>query len=62
MGDLTPCAAGDVARFVNPDLGSYLRVEHEDNANAIGRAAGQAMAGVAQGLPTQWLVTFTTCR
>ena len=38
-------AAGDVASFHNPALGQRLRVEHEDNANAMGRAAGQAMAG-----------------
>ena len=40
-------AAGDVARFYNPDLGKYLRVEHEDNANTMGRAAGRAMAGAS---------------
>jgi NADPH-dependent 2,4-dienoyl-CoA reductase/sulfur reductase-like enzyme len=38
-------AAGDVAAFVNPALGTRLRVEHEDNANTMGRMAGQAMAG-----------------
>ncbi len=38
-------AAGDVANFYNPALGTRLRVEHEDNANTMGRAAGQAMAG-----------------
>jgi NADPH-dependent 2,4-dienoyl-CoA reductase/sulfur reductase-like enzyme len=38
-------AAGDVARFYNPALGTSLRVEHEDNANTMGRLAGQAMAG-----------------
>ena len=40
-------AAGDVANFVNPALGSRLRVEHEDNANTMGRIAGQNMAGRA---------------
>jgi NADPH-dependent 2,4-dienoyl-CoA reductase/sulfur reductase-like enzyme len=40
-------AAGDVARFYNPALDTRLRVEHEDNANAMGRAAGQNMAGRA---------------
>lgn len=42
-----PCiyAAGDVANFYNPALGRRLRVEHEDNANTMGRLAGQAMAG-----------------
>jgi 3-phenylpropionate/trans-cinnamate dioxygenase ferredoxin reductase component len=37
-------AAGDVARFYNPALEKFLRVEHEDNANTMGRAAGRAMA------------------
>lgn len=38
-------AAGDVANFFNPDLGKNIRVEHEDNANAMGEAAGRNMAG-----------------
>jgi NADPH-dependent 2,4-dienoyl-CoA reductase/sulfur reductase-like enzyme len=38
-------AAGDVAAFFNPALGKRLRVEHEDNANTMGRVAGQSMAG-----------------
>ena len=37
-------AAGDVARFDAPSLGR-MRVEHEDNAVTMGRAAGRAMAG-----------------
>ncbi|HKW41845.1 MAG TPA: FAD-dependent oxidoreductase [Gemmatimonadales bacterium] len=40
-------AAGDVANFENPALGSRLRVEHEDNANTMGRTAGYNMAGRA---------------
>jgi NADPH-dependent 2,4-dienoyl-CoA reductase/sulfur reductase-like enzyme len=40
-------AAGDVARFPNPALGTRLRVEHEDNANTMGHAAGRNMAGQA---------------
>lgn len=40
-------AAGDVARFFNPALGSRLRVEHEANANTMGAAAGRAMAGAS---------------
>jgi 3-phenylpropionate/trans-cinnamate dioxygenase ferredoxin reductase component len=40
-------AAGDVANFANPALGARLRVEHEDNANVMGRTAGLNMAGVA---------------
>lgn len=38
-------AAGDVAEFFNPALGTYLRVEHEDNANTMGEMAGRSMAG-----------------
>jgi NADPH-dependent 2,4-dienoyl-CoA reductase/sulfur reductase-like enzyme len=40
-------AAGDVASFHNPALDRWLRVEHEDNANTMGRLAGQSMAGRA---------------
>jgi 3-phenylpropionate/trans-cinnamate dioxygenase ferredoxin reductase component len=38
-------AAGDVASFYNPALDRRLRIEHEDNANTMGQAAGRAMAG-----------------
>ena len=38
-------AAGDVASFTAPQLGKRIRVEHEDNALSMGRAAGRAMAG-----------------
>ncbi len=38
-------AAGDIANFFNPALGKRIRVEHEDNANTMGAAAGRAMAG-----------------
>lgn len=41
-------AAGDVAAFHNPALGKRIRVEHEDNANAMGRLAGRNMAGQAE--------------
>ncbi|HZV35352.1 MAG TPA: FAD-dependent oxidoreductase [Verrucomicrobiae bacterium] len=41
-------AAGDVASFHNPALGKRIRVEHEDNANTMGRAAGRNMAGRAE--------------
>jgi NADPH-dependent 2,4-dienoyl-CoA reductase/sulfur reductase-like enzyme len=41
-------AAGDVANFANPALGIRLRVEHEDNANTMGRMAGRSMAGSAE--------------
>jgi NADPH-dependent 2,4-dienoyl-CoA reductase/sulfur reductase-like enzyme len=38
-------AAGDVASFHNPALNQRMRVEHEDNANTMGRVAGKNMAG-----------------
>ncbi len=41
-------AAGDVASFLNPALGKRIRVEHEDNANTMGKAAGRNMAGSAE--------------
>jgi NADPH-dependent 2,4-dienoyl-CoA reductase/sulfur reductase-like enzyme len=40
-------AAGDVANVYNSVLDERRRVEHEDNANTMGRLAGQAMAGRA---------------
>jgi NADPH-dependent 2,4-dienoyl-CoA reductase/sulfur reductase-like enzyme len=36
---------GEVARFHAPSLDRRLRVEHEDNAVTMGRAAGRSMAG-----------------
>jgi NADPH-dependent 2,4-dienoyl-CoA reductase/sulfur reductase-like enzyme len=41
-------AAGDVASFYNPTLGKHRRVEHEDNANTMGRLAGRNMAGKSE--------------
>lgn len=41
-------AAGDVAAFYNATLGKRLRVEHEDNANTMGRVAGRNMAGATE--------------
>jgi 3-phenylpropionate/trans-cinnamate dioxygenase ferredoxin reductase subunit len=41
-------AAGDSAAFFNPALGRRLRVEHEDNANTMGRFAGRNMAGKSE--------------
>jgi len=38
-------AAGDVANFYNPALDQRLRVEHEDNANTMGKIAGHNLAG-----------------
>jgi len=49
-------AAGDVANFFNPALGMRMRVEHEDNANTMGAAAGRSMAG--QGAPYTHLPFF----
>jgi 3-phenylpropionate/trans-cinnamate dioxygenase ferredoxin reductase component len=40
-------AAGDVARFRSEVLETEMRVEHEDNANTMGRLAGQSMAGAS---------------
>lgn len=41
-------AAGDVAMVYRPLLGKAARIEHEDNANAMGRAAGRNMAGAQE--------------
>lgn len=41
-------AAGDVAVFYSPALGKRIRVEHEDNANSMGRLAGRNMAGKSE--------------
>ena len=41
-------AAGDVAEFNQPVLGKRMRVEHEDNANAMGKQAGRNMAGAGE--------------
>ncbi|MGE5145007.1 MAG: NAD(P)/FAD-dependent oxidoreductase [Acidobacteriota bacterium] len=49
-------AAGDVANFFSPALGARVRVEHEDNANTMGAAAGRSMAG--QGKPYTHLPFF----
>ncbi len=49
-------AAGDVANFYNPALGIRMRVEHEDNANTMGAAAGRSMAG--KGTPYTHLPFF----
>jgi 3-phenylpropionate/trans-cinnamate dioxygenase ferredoxin reductase component len=38
-------AAGDVANFFHSALGKRVRVEHEDNALAMGKLAGRNMAG-----------------
>lgn len=41
-------AAGDVASFYNQALDQRMRVEHEDNAKTMGRAAGRNMAGAGE--------------
>lgn len=41
-------AAGDVASFYSPALDRRMRVEHEDNANTMGRLAGRNLAGNAE--------------
>lgn len=41
-------AAGDVASFPNPALGARLRVEHQDNADTMGRIAGRNLAGAGE--------------
>jgi 3-phenylpropionate/trans-cinnamate dioxygenase ferredoxin reductase component len=41
-------AAGDVAQFHDHLLGRRRRVEHEDNANKMGKAAGRNMAGAGE--------------
>ena len=41
-------AAGDVAMFPHPTLGTLLRVEHEDNALMMGKQAGRNMAGAGE--------------
>ncbi len=38
-------SAGDAANFYNPVLDVRWRVEHEDNANTMGKVAGQSVAG-----------------
>jgi NADPH-dependent 2,4-dienoyl-CoA reductase/sulfur reductase-like enzyme len=41
-------AAGDVAEVFNSTLNKRIRVEHEDNANAMGQQAGRNMAGARE--------------
>ncbi len=41
-------AAGDVANYFSRALNKNIRVEHEDNSNAMGALAGRNMAGTKQ--------------
>ncbi len=41
-------AAGDVANFYSTALEKRTRVEHDDNANTMGRIAGRNMAGAGE--------------
>jgi len=49
-------AAGDVASFPVPVLGTRMRVEHEDHANTHGKTVGANMAGA--GIPYEHLPFF----
>jgi NADPH-dependent 2,4-dienoyl-CoA reductase/sulfur reductase-like enzyme len=49
-------AAGDVARFPVPALGSSMRIEHEDHANSHGKTVGRNAAGA--GIPYDHLPFF----
>ena len=49
-------AAGDVANFYNQALDKRIRIEHADNANKMGKAAGLSMAG--RGEPYNYLPYF----
>ena len=54
-------AAGDVASYCNDVLERRIRVEHEDNANTMGAAAGKAMAGEGEpfsNIPYFWSDMF----
>ncbi len=51
-------AAGDAANFYSPLLGLRIRVEHADNAMAMGRLAGRAMAGRPE--PYRHLPSFSS--
>lgn len=49
-------SAGDAANFFNPLLDKRIRVEHEDNANKMGKQAGRNMAGATE--PYNYLPFF----
>ena len=37
--------AGDVASYLDPELGKQKRIEHHDNAFVTGKLAGENMTG-----------------
>jgi len=41
-------AAGDIANYPDASLEKHRRVEHEDNANTMGKMAGENMAGAKE--------------
>ncbi len=49
-------AAGDVVKFYQSSLDQRIRVEHEDNALTMGKAAGKAMTGAGE--PWDYLPFF----
>jgi 3-phenylpropionate/trans-cinnamate dioxygenase ferredoxin reductase component len=49
-------AAGDVAAFPSPSLDETIRIEHWDNARAMGKQAGRNMAGAGE--PYNYLPYF----
>ncbi|HKP51791.1 MAG TPA: FAD-dependent oxidoreductase [Chloroflexia bacterium] len=49
-------AAGDVASYWDPVLGQRRRVEHEENANKMGRHVGRVMAGQEE--PWHYMPSF----
>ncbi len=51
-------AAGDVAAFPSPSLEETIRIEHWDNARAMGKQAGRNMAGANE--PYMYLPYFWT--
>jgi 3-phenylpropionate/trans-cinnamate dioxygenase ferredoxin reductase component len=51
-------AAGDVASFPSPSLDETIRIEHWDNARAMGKQAGRNMAGAGE--PYSYLPYFWT--
>ena len=46
-------AAGDVANVYKPLLEKRMRIEHEDNSNTMGRAAGRNMAARTKNTSTR---------